>query len=259
MKDKQTYYYSSLDDEVSLETLEEIKIDENYKYIPTNPFVKFFSFIYYRFIIFPIAFLYCKFFKRIKYENKKILKKAKKTGYFIYGNHTHSISDAFSPSIITPTKKPYIIVNSKNLNLPIIKKSTKHLGALPLPNSITATKNFMKALEEKILAKHPIIIYPEAKIWPCFTGLTNFKIASFKYPVKFNVPCFTYTTTYQKTKKNKCKMVIYVDGPFYPDTSLSIKEKEQDLYKKVYSKMKERTSLSNFETHNYIYRENTNV
>ena len=54
-------------------------------------------------------------------------------------------------------------------------------------------------------------------------------------------------------------MVIYVDGPFYPDTSLSIKEKEQDLYKKVYSKMKERTSLSNFETHNYIYRENTNV
>ena len=52
--------------------------------------------------------------------------------------------------------------------------------------------------------------------------------------------------------------MIYVDGPFYPDKNLSVKEQENDLYGKVYSKMKERTKLSNFETHNYIFKENTN-
>jgi len=257
MKKKQTFYYSSLDDEVCIETLEEIKIDENYIYISKNPFVKFFSFVYYRFIIFPIAFIYCKLIKRIKYKNKKALKQAKKTGYFVYGNHTNSISDAFSPSIITPTNKPYVIVNSKNLNLPILKKSTKHLGALPLPSSIKATKNFMMAIEKRLKQKHPIVIYPEAKIWPNYTGLRNFKIASFKYPVKYSVPSFTYTTTYQKTKKNKCKTIIYIDGPFYPNSNLSVKEQELDLFKQIYSKMEGRTRLSNFETHNYIFKENT--
>lgn len=256
MKEKKTYYYSSFDDEVEEEKLDGIVIDEKYQYIPKNIFVKIFAFIYYRFIIFPIDFIYTKLIKRIKYKNKKVLKNVK-SGFFVFANHTHGLSDAFSPSMITPFKKPYIIVNSKNLNLPVFKKSTKHLGALPLPSNIGATKNFMKALETRIKQKHPIVIYPEAKIWPQFTGLTNFKIGSFKYPVKFNVPSFTYTTTYQKTKKNKCKMVIYVDGPFYSDKNLSIKEQEIDLYNKVYSCMKERTKLSNFETHNYIYKEKT--
>ncbi|MGN1221753.1 MAG: 1-acyl-sn-glycerol-3-phosphate acyltransferase, partial [Christensenellales bacterium] len=114
------------------------------------------------------------------------------------------------------------------------------------------------AVEGRIKKHHPIIIYPEAKIWPCYTGIRPFKTASFKYPVKYNVPCYSMTTTYQKTKRGKCKIVIYVDGPFYPDSNLTQKENEIMLHDKIYNQMTERAKNSNYESYTYIKKGETN-
>ena len=249
MKKEKTFYYKTLEDEVEEQTLSEITIDQNYKYTSNNPFYKFFEFIYFNIVMKPVAFFICKL-KKVKWINKKALKQSKDTGYFIYGNHTNSVTDTFGPPIMS-RKKPFFIVNSKNLNLPFFKKSTKMLGALPLANTLSAQKNFIATIEQKINKKHPIVIYPEAKIWPCYTGIRPFKTTAFKYPVKFNVPCYSMTTTYQKTKRGKCKIVIYIDGPFYPDTNLSIKENEIMLHDKIFETLTERAKNSNFETYKY--------
>ena len=115
----------------------------------------------------------------------------------------------------------------------------------------------MHAMEKRLVQGHPVLIYPEAHIWPYYTAIRPFKSTSFRYPIKFQVPSFCYTTTYQRQgKKKKPKMVIYVDGPFYPNKDLlDIKEQQEDLRNQVYNCMVERSKNSNFQYIEYIKKE----
>lgn len=256
---KKKIYYNNLEDELCYENVKHVVIDENYKYLKKNWLYKFFSAIYYRLIIFPIAFVYSKLICKVKIVNKKCLKKFKHKPLFIFANHTHNILDAFNPSMVFKSQKPYILVNSANLNIPILKGSTKMLGAVPVPDTLSATKNFMEYMEILINKKRKIIIYPEAHVWQYYTKIRPFKSTSFKYPVKFNTPVFCITTTYQKTKNpHKCKIVLYIDGPFEINHDLSKKEQQEDLRNRVYNQMCERAKNSNYEKFEYIQRSNTN-
>ena len=247
--EQKTYYYSTYEDEVEQDNITPPKIDKNYKYLPKNIFSKFWAWFYYRIIIFPIGWLYCKF-KGFKYVGAQKIRKCK-TGFFMYGNHTNKFSDVFSPSFLSPNKKPYLIVNPKNLNIPVLHSSTKYLGAMPLPEGLEAHKNFLNAMEYRLKQKHGIVIYPEARLWPYYTKIRPYDDQSFRYPAKYLVPVFCVTTTYQKTKKGKLKTVIYVDGPFYPNSELSLKENQQQLYNQVRNAMEQRAQLSNYQVCNY--------
>lgn len=259
MKNQKVIYYSDLlNDDFSGTAKNKLKITNKYRYIITNPIYKIVSFIVYRIIVTPIAFIYIKFIKKVKFENKKVLKQCKNSGYFVYGNHTNNVCDAFNPTVMNFPKKTYIIVNPDNLDLPVLKKSTRMMGALPLPSSLSASKNFMYAVEKRVVQGHPVIVYPEAHIWPYYTKIRPFKSVSFKYPVKFNEPSFCATTTYQKHKR-KHRMVVYVDGPFYANKSLpSEKEQQEDLRNRIYETMVERSKNSNIEIIKYIEKEKHN-
>ena len=65
------------------------------------------------------------------------------------------------------------------------------------------------------------------------------------------------TNTYQRygKKNNKIKIVTYIDGPFYPNKELNLKEQQQDLRDRVYNKMVERSKNSNIEHIKYIKQE----
>ena len=254
MEKQKTYYYKSLNDEVEIDNIVPPKIDANYKYVQKNWFLKFWEWFYYRIIIFPIGWFWCRCIKHIKYVGAKKIRKCK-TGYFVYGNHTNNLSDAFSPSIISSNKKPYLVVNPKNLNVPVFKSSTRFLGAMPLPEGLEAHKNFLSAMELRLKQKHGIFIYPEAKIWPFYTKIRPYDSKSFRYPAKYGVPVFCVTTTYQKNKNGKRKIVVYVDGPFYPDKNLEVKQNQEMLFENVFKTMNERAKLSSFETHIYKQQE----
>ena len=125
-----------------------------------------------------------------------------------------------------------------------LKTIVKMLGAIPVPDTKEATANFLKAVELNIKRNDAITIYPEAHIWPYYTGIRPFKEVSFTYPIKLNVPVFSMTNTYQKNG-NKIKMVTYIDGPFYAEKGLNIKDKKKNLRDKVYNNMIERSRNSN--------------
>lgn len=100
------------------------------------------------------------------------------------------------------------------------------------------------------------MIYPEAHIWPYYTGIRNFKDSSFRYPAQLEVPVFCFTNTYQKRKwRATPRIVTYVDGPFYPDKGLSLREQKQQLHEKVIATMKERCKNSNVELIQYVRKE----
>lgn len=255
MKNKEIIYYEDeLNDEFSTAKIEPRKIDENYKYIHKNVIWNICSFLVQNVLSLPIKYLYAKIKFKTKCIGKEKLKPYKKQGYFIYGNHTQAFADTFLISNSIFPKRNYLIVNPENVSMKFLGNFVQMLGAIPIPSNKEAMKNFLNTIEYRIKKGYAITIFPEAHIWPYYTKIRPFKSVSFKYPVKLGTPTFCMTNTYQKYGKNgdKVKIVSYIDGPFFPDEGLNIKEQQENLRNKVYEKMVERSKNSNIEVIEYI-------
>lgn len=255
MKNKEIIYYEDeLNEEFSTAKIEPRKIDENYKYIHKNVIWNICSFLVQNVLSLPIKYLYAKIKFKTKCIGKEKLKPYKKQGYFIYGNHTQAFADTFLISNSIFPKRNYLIVNPENVSMKFLGNFVQMLGAIPIPSNKEAMKNFLNTIEYRIKKGYAITIFPEAHIWPYYTKIRPFKSVSFKYPVKLGTPTFCMTNTYQKYGKNgdKVKIVSYIDGPFFPDEGLNIKEQQENLRNKVYEKMVERSKNSNIEVIEYI-------
>jgi 1-acyl-sn-glycerol-3-phosphate acyltransferase len=206
----------------------------------------------------PIAFFYTKFALHHKVIGREKFKMCKDEGYFVYGNHTHDIGDAFMPNMINIPKVNYVIVHPNNVSMPFLGRITPSLGALPLPDDMKAYRNFLAAIERRISENHAVVIYPEAHIWPYYTKIRPFKEDSFYYPIKYGAPAYCFTNTYQKRRfSKKPKVVTYVDGPFYPDRGLPLRECRKELRDRIYATMCERAQNSTVVQIEYIKREET--
>lgn len=252
MENKTFYYSDELNDDFAEENIKHIDIDSSYKYIHKNPFWKVASFVVYRMIAMPIAFIYSKMVFGLEFKNKEALKKCKDTGYFIYGNHTQKVLDPFIPTLGNFPKKCHIVAHPDNVAMPVLGTFNKMMGGFPIPSDIKATKNFLEAMEKFIEHEDVISIYPEAHVWPYYSKIRNFVSTSFKYPVKLDKPVFSFTTTYRNRGKKKPKITVYIDGPFYPNKELKIKEAQEELRNKVYTKMCERAQNTDVEYYKYV-------
>lgn len=251
MKRKKTFYYSDvLNDDFAGVKKAPFTISEDYKYVPKNKLWLFLAFVAHRVIMTPIAFFYTKLKFHTKYENKEVLKGVK--SYCLFGNHTQIPGDAYFPNMITFPKKPYFIVHSDNVSTFGTRNFMKMVGALPVPDTLNGTKNLNQAIKHYLEKGNPIVIFPEAHIWPYYTDIRPFKSTSFYYPIKNNVPSFSMTTTYQKRKRGKTRITVYIDGPFLPKEELKGKEKEVDLRNQVYDAMKKRSLSNEVEVISYI-------
>lgn len=258
MKEKLVYYSDELNDEFAGDNIKAKPIDENYKYLHKSPFKLLTHLFWYRMVAYPLAIIYMKLKYHHKVVNRRALKQCKKTGYFIYGNHTHNIGDALIPTLVNKWKDTYVIVHANNVSMPILGKITPSIGAIPLPDNLEATKNFTKCIEYRIKKKCAIMIYPEAHIWPYYTKIRPFKDASFRYPQILNKPVFTLTNTYQKRHHGKTPTIVtYIDGPFYPegDNAKEIRKKLRDL---CYNQMVKRSELNTGFLVKYIKKEDDN-
>lgn len=257
--EKVIYYQNELEDEFSQAKISPKKIDGTYRYeggVSRKPG----RIIFYHILAKPIAFLFLKIKYHHKIVNKEFLKNVKNTGFFLYGNHTNAIADALIPTMIAHPVGVYVIVHANNVSMPVLGKVTPCLGALPLPDDKDAMKHFNAAINNVIRKKQCIAVYPEAHIWPYYTKIRNFKDSSFRYPVGCKVPVFCFTNTYQKRRWGKTpKIVTYLDGPFWPDEKLPVKEQKQKLHQSVMNSMKEFCKNSNVEVIKYIKKEEQTV
>ncbi|MBR1802924.1 MAG: hypothetical protein IJ777_03010 [Clostridia bacterium] len=254
---KVIYYEDELHDEFSTAKIIPRKIDANYQYIHRNPIWNITSYLLQNVFSMPIKVLYAKMKFHIQYIGKEKLKPYKKQGYFIYVNHTQIFADTFIPSIGNYPKRNFFVVNPENISMKGLGTMVEMLGAIPVPGNKTAMKHFLEAIETRITKKSSITIYPEAHIWPYYTKIRPFTDVSFQYPVKWNTPAFCMTNTYQAygKKKDKIKMVTYIDGPFWADTGLSKKEAQKKLRDDIFHCMTERSKASNIEYIQYIKKE----
>lgn len=254
MKDIKTYYYTDeLNDDFFKPDFKIKEINESWNYGDNSFSWKIRSFFWYKMIFRPFGHLIFKIVYHHKIENLKVLKPYKKNAYFLYGNHTNQMADPFIPAFICNPSYMYVIVHPGNVSQPGLGKIMPYLGALPLPSNLGATKNFMEIIKKRSSENKPIVIYPEAHIWPFYTKIRPFTDVSFRYPVQQNAPTFCFTNTYQKRKFTKRpKVITYIDGPFFINNDLSAKEQRKDLRDRVYAAMCERAKNNNLELAHYI-------
>ncbi len=255
---KVIYYENELTDEFSTAQIVPKKIDGSYCYCYDSAFKKFTRFFWYRVVATPIAYAYTKLAFHHRVVGREKLS-ACKTGYFLYGNHTQDIADAFVPTMLSFPRDVYVIVHPNNVSMPVLGKITPSLGALPLPDDLDASRNFMKAVERRVGENNAVVIYPEAHIWPYYTKIRPFPDKSFHYPIRYGVPVFCFTNTYQKRRGSaKPQMVTYIDGPFYPREDLNLRQQKKDLRDRVYACMCQRAKNSNVEVIQYKKKEEEN-
>lgn len=252
MEQEIRYYSDQLHDDFADTKIKTKRLDGSFKYYTRNVLVAIRRFIVYRIIVTPIVFIYNKLVRRITYKNKSCMRGYKNRPCFIYGNHTAFLCDAFNPSYLSFPRPAQVMVNEDTTSLTGLRWLVMDLGALPIPSDIHMMPRFADAIEHWIRKKYWVAIYPEAHIWPYYSGLRSFPAVSFRYPVKFDTPVFSYTMTYKKRRRSdKPKITVYVDGPFFPDKALPQKQAVQKLRDEVYSAMKAR--VEEFSTYDYKY------
>lgn len=252
------YYSDELNEEFSAAQITPRAVDHNFRYFHGRLW-DFCSLTLQNIFSMPVKYLYAKLKFHIRYVGKDKLKTYKSGGYFMYGNHTQPFADTFIPSLGNYPKRNFFIVNPENISMPGLGTLVEMLGAIPIPCDMGGMKNFIEAVEDKIKRNYSVTIYPEAHIWPYYTGIRPFKAVSFHYPVKLKCPVFALTNTYHGRGRNggKVKIITYIDGPFFADEALNSKEARQKLRDQVYQCMVERSKSSDYEYIEYQRKEGT--
>jgi len=237
------YYEDPLRDDFANTNIKAEKILSDYPYFIKKPLARLGSFLLLYLIAIPFLTIanWLKF--GIRVHGRKYLRGIK-TGYVIYGNHT-AHHDAFIPqALLIRTRKVYIIAHPDAVSIPFVKHLTKALGAWPLPDTIKESMRFLDAIETALKKKRVIAVYPEAHIWPYYTGIRPFPATSFQYASRNNVPAVPIVTTYRKPRGlfkqyRKPLMDVHIGAPIYPNPSLDIKQNASFMHRKTMAFMME--------------------
>lgn len=244
---KHKYYYRHLNDDLVNSNDQGFQLPENYSIFPATRTSKIWSAII-RPIGHLISFIYIRLFLHIHIVGKEKLKKTQNQGYFIYGNHTQAFGDVVLPLSIIPTQNYYAIGAQANWGIPVLGKLVLPYFGLPVGQTLSETDKLIRAINTIIKEKKTVVIYPEAHVWPYYTKIRPFSDTSMHFPVALKAPSFTMTTTYQQPKRGKRpQIVVYIDGPFYPDAHLDKKQAQQKLHACIFAAMQKRAANSNYE------------
>ena len=259
-KKKVVYYSDPLNDDFAGNSLKAKPLPKNFSYSRNSVIFKIFRFFIYYVVAKFILHIIC-FFTGVKIIGKEKIKDLK-DGYFLYGNHTKWM-DAFIPSVmITGARYTYIVSKTDAFDSVVSRNLLQALGMFPLPTSYEFYRPFFEELNRHVKdKKRPVTIYPEAHIWPFYTGIRPFPFSSFHYPAKLSVPVVPFFTIYRKNKGlfkliygKAPRMTIYIGDPIYPDQNKSIKENTNMLGEKTYEYMESiKNKYPSVEYVKYVY------
>ena len=259
-KSERVFYYESEEDDPiqtkEQEKKEKVGLPDGYEFIPKNIFVRMYSAGLFR-----IFWIFGQWYERrywgVKVHGREKLKKLKGKGYVMYANHTNPFHDVFGPAIAAD-RRIVTILSPVNLKVPGIGKLLPYIGGLPLGSTREEKEAFNEAVDKRLAQKKCLVIYPEAHVWPYYTGIRKFPAGdkSFKYAARNDLPIMTMTTTYHKRKdfgkgRELPRMEIYLDGPFLADASLSEDEKRAFLAKKAEESMRKMAKHNTYEYFEY--------
>lgn len=217
------------------------EMGENYKFINKNIFFRFFSLILYliaMIVLWPIT----RVLYGLRVKGKKHLKKIKNAVFV--SNHILEVDFCAIITNILFFKRPYILTLTETFKMPVIRTFIKLLRAVPIPNDVKSTRNFLKQTDKMLKDGGSLLVFSEGSMWPYFDKIRPFKSGAFRFSVKNNVPIVPLVTTLRKPNlfyrilgRKKPLATLNVLEPIYPNQNLSSKISEQELQEKTFNIM----------------------
>ncbi len=240
-------YYRSFSDDFVESADQRYALPEEYCWVREDGWSRVLSAVIYG-TAFVLSSVYCRVFLHVRFKNRRVLRQTKQTGAVIYANHTQPVGDVFIPALACSPNRIYTVVSPANFGIPVIGRLLPYLGALPVPDNVRGLKRFSAAVAQRLQQHKCVVIYPEAHVWEYYTGIRPFPETPFKFPVKHGVPVYSMTTTYQRRHfGGRPRATVYIDGPFYPDTAVQLRDA-------VHDRMRQRSRYSTYEYIRYEER-----
>lgn len=243
---KKTRYYGSFTEDFVQSREQQLRLSSEYRYVRTDGLFRVVSAVVYMLAL-ALSAVYCRVFLRMRIRGREKLRVAGRQGVFLYGNHTQPVGDVFTPAHCLFPRRIYTLASPANYGIPVIGRLLPYLGALPVADTVQGLRTLQEAVALRLEQGKAIVIYPEAHVWEYYTGLRPFAATAFKFPAKFDKPVFSMTVTYQRTRwRKRPKMVVYLDGPFFPEGE-TLRERAESLRQAVRAAMEQRVQLSDTE------------
>ncbi len=245
------YYRDAANEDYAGTDIDTKSVGADFPFAPIGAIWKFFAFIAYYVIAAPLVFFYCYMFCGFRVKNRKAIRKIRKTGFFLYANHSH-FTDAFLAPIVAFPKRAYVIVGPDTVSIKGLRNFVQMVGAIPIPDVFSGMPSFLNAIRLRIEENCCISVFPEAHMWNFCTFLRPLKSGSFRYPIHLGVPSVAVAVTYQQRKLpflKKPRRTVFISDPFYPDGSLPQKEAQRKLQDEVEAFLREK--LDTYSTYKY--------
>ena len=246
-------------DDIVMENITKKKklvVDDKYKY-KKNWLVRTWQFFLYYCIAKPVFFLYDKIFLGVKVYGRKNIKGIKSA--ITVSNHVHYLDFSFATNFICRMHRTHVVSNTDNFDIPVAGRLISAYGVMPLPQTPKASINFYKQITEYLKKGRYIHIYPEASNWFYYNKLRPHKSGAYHFASKNNVPVIPYVIVFRPSKglhrliRKRPLVSLYICKPIYPDTSLDIRDCNEDLMQKTLAEMQEvLDSHPSFEYWRYI-------
>lgn len=245
------YYRDAANEDYAGTDIDTKSVGADFPFAPIGAIWKFFAFIAYYVIAAPLVFFYCYVFCGFRVKNRKAIRKIRKTGFFLYANHSH-YTDAFLAPIAAFPKRAYVIVGPDTVSIKGLRNFVQMVGAIPIPDVFSGMPSFLNAIRLRTEENCCISVFPEAHMWNFCTFLRPLKSGSFRYPIHLGVPSVAVAVTYQQRKLpflKKPRRTVFISDPFYPDGSLPQKEAQRKLQDEVEAFLREK--LDTYSTYKY--------
>jgi 1-acyl-sn-glycerol-3-phosphate acyltransferase len=241
-------YYAKTTDDFAGTNITTQKVDATFPYVHKNILWRLAAFLLYYVIALPLVTLYIRAVNRTRFVNRKALRKIK-GGFFLYGNHTHW-SDAFLPHVVAAMKRTYIVAGPDAVSIKGIRSIVQMVGGIPIPTQLSGMRQFMETVRRRCGEGGCIAVYPEAHIWPYYTGVRPFPATSFRYAAEMGVPVVAMAVVYRKSRLFKTPArTVTLSDPIYAAPDSSIREAQEVFYQRVSDFLTEKTGSPD----NYAY------
>lgn len=246
MTDRTVFYEDPLADDFAGTHIDTVEIGADFPFLPQGILYNALGTLLYYVIAIPLVFLMARFTLGLRTKNRRALGQVRGQAFYLYGNHTQAL-DAVLPALAAWPQRAYVIAHRDAVSIRGLRTIVQMLGAIPVPSEIGGMRSFSQALEERAKEGACIGIFPEAHIWPWYTGVRPFASGSFRYPARSLRPVVAMAATYRKRRglfawRKKPAMTLWFSEPIYPDPALSPRQRQENLRNQVYDFMKEVTS-----------------
>jgi len=195
-------------------------------------------------ILVVIVYVLLFFLYGVKVEGRKNIALLEDKGGISIMNHIHNMDSCMAAVALFP-KYVTFVSSLANFRLPLIGNLLKMLGVVPIPDTLSSSKNFIKTIQNDLKQNNIIHFFPEGILLKNFRGLREFKNGAFYFAIKENKAILPMAVRLVKSCKSKQRWLtgkpryfVFIGKPLYPNPDLPNKSAIEDLKERSYQSVK---------------------